>query len=149
MDRSRKKQGFGTGTTFTQKVEAEIKGLDIDREMDVIGAGSYFKGNFRFGPYTRIEGKLEGSIDSSGILVISSTSEIKADVSGKTIIIDGKVSGNISSDTAILIQEHGTISGNIKSPYIEIAPGASINGNISMGRYHQRFIDLESIAQGS
>jgi cytoskeletal protein CcmA (bactofilin family) len=149
LDNSRKEQSLGTRTSIAKKIEVELEGLDIDKEMDVIGLASHFKGNFRFGPYTRIEGRIEGNIESSGILIISAMAEVKAEINGKTVVIDGKVSGNINADDCVMVQEHGTISGNIKAPYIEVDQGASINGSISMGKYHSRFIELESLTQGS
>lgn len=145
MDDLRTKQGFATGTSVTQKIEAELKDLDIDREMDVIGLASNFKGDFCFGQYTRVEGKIEGKIESSGILILSSTSEVRAEINGRMVIIDGTITGNINAEECVLVQEHGMITGNIKAPIVEIDPGATINGSIFMGKYHQRFIELESL----
>lgn len=145
MDNNRKKQGFGAGASVAQKIEAELKDIDIDQEMDVIGLTSYFKGNFRFGQYTRIEGKIEGNIESSGILILSSTSDAKAEINGRIVVIDGKISGNINAEECVILQEHGLVTGNIKAPNVEISPGATINGSIFMGAYHQRFIELESL----
>lgn len=149
MDSNSKEQVLGTRTSIAQKIEAELENMDIDREMDVIGLKSHFKGNFRFGPYTRIEGRIEGNIESSGILILSSTAEAKAEINGSTVVIDGKMTGNINAEDCVIVQEHGIISGNIKAPHIEIDQGASINGVISMGKYHSRFIELESLAQDS
>jgi len=145
LDDTRKKQGFGAGASVTQKIEAELKNIDIDQEMDVIGLASHFKGDFRFGKYTRIEGKIEGNVSSDGILILSSTSEIKAEINGRIVVIDGKIEGNINAEECVIVQEHGLVTGNIKSPNVEIDPGATINGSIFMGKYHQRFVELESL----
>jgi len=145
LDNIRKKQGLGTGTSVAQKIESELKDLDIDQEMDVIGLASHFKGNFRFGQYTRIEGKIEGNIESNGVLILSSTSEVKAEINGRMVVIDGKISGNINAEESVIVQEHGFVTGNIKAPNVEIDPGATINGSIFMGKYHPRFVELESL----
>ena len=149
MDGNSKEQVLGTRASIAQKIEAELENMDIDKEMDVIGLRSHFKGNFRFGPYTRVEGRIEGSIESSGILILSSTAEVKAEINGRTVVIDGKMTGNINAEDCVMVQEHGIISGNIKAPYIEVDQGASVNGTISMGKYHSRFIELESLVQDS
>ena len=145
MENNRKEQGLTTGTSIAQKIEAELKNIDIDQEMDVIGLASHFKGNFRFGQYTRVEGKIEGNIESTGILILSSTSEVKAEINGRIVIVDGKISGNINAEDCVVVQEHGLVTGNIKAPNVEIASGATINGSVFMGKYHQRFIELESL----
>lgn len=145
MDDTRKKQSPRTGASVTEKIEAELKDIDIDQEMDVIGLASHFKGNFRFGKYTRIEGKIEGNIESAGILILSSTSETKAEINGHVVVIDGKISGNINAESSVIVQEHGSVTGNIKAPNVEIDPGATINGSIFMGKFHHRFTELESL----
>ena len=145
MDDIRKKQGLATGTSVTKKIEAELKDIDIDHEMDVIGLASHFKGSFRFGQYTRIEGKIEGDIESNGILILSSTADVKAEINGRIVVVDGKISGNINAEDCVIVQEHGLVTGNIKAPNVEIDPGATINGSIFMGKYHQRFVELESL----
>ena len=48
----------------------KIQLSDIDHEMDVISVNSQFKGDFSFGDFTRIDGKLEGNITSYGLLLI-------------------------------------------------------------------------------
>jgi cytoskeletal protein CcmA (bactofilin family) len=144
LDNIRKKQGLGAGASTTQKIEAELKDIDLDKEMDVIGSLSNFKGEFCFGRYTRIEGKIEGKIKSTGILILSSTSEVKAEIKGRIVVIDGKVAGNINAEECVVVQEHGLVTGNIKAPNVEIDPGATINGSIFMGKYHTRFVELES-----
>ncbi len=149
MDNNSKEHILGTRASVAEKIVAELEDMDIDQEMDVIGLKSSFKGTFRFGPYTRIEGRIDGNIESSGILVLSSTAEVKAEINGRTIVIDGKTTGNINAEDCVIIQEHGIVTGNIRAPYIEVAQGASINGTVSMGKYHSRFIELESLVQGS
>ena len=145
LDGIRKKQSLGAGASVTQKIEEELKDIDIDKEIDVIGAASSFKGHFCFGRYTRIEGKIEGHIESTGILVLSSTSEVKAEINGRIVVIDGSICGNITAEECVVVQEHSVITGNIKSPNMEIDPGATINGSIFMGKYHTRFVELESL----
>ncbi len=146
LDDIRKKQSLRTRTSVAEKIEAELKDIDIDQEMDVIGSGSNFKGNFRFGRYTRIEGKIEGNIESVGILILSSTSETKAEITGRVVVVDGKISGNINAEESVIVQEHGFVTGNIKAPNVEIDPGATINGSIFMGKFHHRFMELESLS---
>jgi len=113
--------------------------MDLDREMDVISLTSSFSGNFSFGKYTRVEGKIDGNIKSSGLLIIGEQASIKADISGHVLVIYGTVSGDITADNKILIQSTATVSGNIKSPAVTIMDGAKINGQISMSKYHSNF----------
>ena len=120
--------------------------MDLDKEMDVISLTSSFSGSFSFGKYTRVEGKVDGNIRSSGILIIGEQSSVKADISGHVLVIYGTVTGDITADHNILIQSTANVSGNIKAPAVTIMDGAKINGQISMSKYHSNFFKQLELA---
>ncbi len=107
--------------------------------MDVISVSSHFSGNFSFGKYTRIEGKIDGTVSSSGLLIVGEMATLKADLIGKALVIQGTVYGNITAEESVTIHSTGDIHGDIKSPKIEIIDGAKIEGKILMSRYHPDF----------
>ena len=109
---------------------------DIDGKMDVISGDSFFKGEFAFGDMARIDGRLEGLITSSGLLIIGVNARIKADISGQTIVVMGLVEGNVRATKRLLIEEHGKISGNVSTPVLSVKNGGKINGEIYMAQYH-------------
>jgi len=71
--------------------------------------------------------KIEGEIESRGILEIEG--ETKGSIKGSNITIrqDGKVEGNINCDS---INIHGFFNGDIRANNINIFKNATINGNI-------------------
>lgn len=109
---------------------------DIDNKMDVISADSFFKGDFAFGEMSRIDGRIEGHITSSGLLIIGVNAKIKADIVGQNIVIMGLVEGNIRASRMLLVEEHGKIIGNISTPTLSIKNGGKINGDIYMAQFH-------------
>lgn len=114
--------------------------------MDVISVSSYFSGNFSFGKYARIEGKIDGKISSSGILIVGEKAILNAELSGNLLVVQGKVCGNITAQEAVIIQATAQVYGDIKAPKIEIEDGAKIDGNILMSKYHPSiFKKLETI----
>ncbi|MCX6112398.1 MAG: polymer-forming cytoskeletal protein [Proteobacteria bacterium] len=123
-----------------------LQNMDIDKEMDVISLTSYFSGDFSFGKYTRIEGKIDGNIKSSGLLIIGEQALVNADISGSLIVIYGTVTGDITAERNILIQSTANVSGNIKAPAVTIMDGAKINGQISMSKYHSNFFKQLELA---
>ena len=121
--------------------------MDVDKEMDVISLTSSFCGDFSFGKYTRIEGKIEGSIRSSGLLTIGEQALITADISGNLVVVYGTVQGDIIAERNILIESTANITGNLKAPNIVIRDGANINGQILMAKYHANaFKQLELVS---
>jgi cytoskeletal protein CcmA (bactofilin family) len=109
---------------------------DIDSKMDVISTDSFFKGDFAFGEMARIDGRLEGHITSSGLLIVGVNAKIKADIAGQTIVVMGLVEGNIRAAKMLLIEEHGKVIGNTSTPTLSIKNGGKINGEIYMSQYH-------------
>ena len=110
--------------------------------MDVISVSSHFKGDFKFGRYSRIEGCIDGSIKSSGTLIIGAQAKVKADIDGETVVVNGYLDGNILASNIVCIGDTAEVHGTIKAPHIEVEDGAKINGNVSMGKYHPKFSDL-------
>jgi cytoskeletal protein CcmA (bactofilin family) len=104
--------------------------------MDVVSSASSFSGNFKFTKYVRIEGTMEGTISSEGILVSGERSNIKAELEGCIVIISGKFSGNITASKLISLEPGSIVNAEINAPNIEIKDGAIINGNILMNKYH-------------
>jgi cytoskeletal protein CcmA (bactofilin family) len=121
-----------------------LQNMDIDKEMDVISLTSSFSGNFSFGRYTRIEGKIDGNIRSSGLLVIGERSVITADISGNMVVVYGTIHGDMTAERTIMLESTANIYGDIKAPNLVIKDGAKINGQISMSKYHSHvFKQLE------
>ncbi|MFH1223853.1 MAG: polymer-forming cytoskeletal protein [Pseudomonadota bacterium] len=142
MEDSTRKRIVEKGASALKKIELELKSIDIDKEMDVISASSQFSGNFNFGKYTRIEGKITGKINSSGVLVVTETGDVNAEINGKSIIVDGKVKGNIIAERTIVIKENAVVEGELKAPNVVICHGAVINGSISMLKYYPKYKEL-------
>lgn len=104
--------------------------------MDVISVTSHFSGNFSFGKYTRIEGRIDGKITSSGLLIVGEKADLNAELSGNILVIQGKIQGNINAQETVMIQATARICGDIRAPKIEIEDGAKVEGNILMSKYH-------------
>jgi cytoskeletal protein CcmA (bactofilin family) len=80
-----------------------------------------------------IYGSVEGNINlGNNDINIEKTANIKAEVVGKTIRINGRVVGNISANEKILATSNAHITGDIKAPKVELQDGSYFDGNISM-----------------
>lgn len=105
---------------------------DIDKSMDIISENSSLTGKFYFGDLTRIEGSTDGEIESLGTLIIGEKAKINANIYGNEVIVDGLLNGNIIAKTKIVIGHNAVITGNIKTPKLNIKNGGIINGEIIM-----------------
>ncbi|MBN1114300.1 MAG: polymer-forming cytoskeletal protein [Oligoflexia bacterium] len=119
---------------------------DIDNEMDVISSNSHFIGSFIFGKFARIDGKLDGSIQSYGVLLVGEQATITADIKGETVVINGILNGNIEAQNTVIIDSKGIVTGDIYTPAIIINNGGKINGQISMSDFHHQLSTLTASA---
>lgn len=99
--------------------------LDVDASMQ----GSLI---FKDPVNLRINGKFEGTLNTKGNLMIGEHSSVNADVTGDTIIIAGKVNGNIHALKELKLISPACVVGNIRTPLLSIAEGAIFEGNSKM-----------------
>ncbi len=81
----------------------------------------------------KIEGQVEGQITlKQHVLTVGTHGRIQADVVAKSVVILGKVVGNIEATESVSIRAEGTVDGDIKAPRVAIAEGAAFRGSIDM-----------------
>ena len=107
-----------------KKHEAE-KVLDVDASMQ----GTL---NFKDPVNLRINGTFEGVLNTQGNLFIGENAVVNADITGESITIAGKVSGNVTALKDLKIISPARVIGDIKSPLLSIAEGAIFDGTSRM-----------------
>jgi len=99
----------------------------------IIGEGTKFRGDFELNGLLRIDGVFEGTIESQGkVLVGRNGTAVSNKIEGKTIIIGGKVTGNITASESITILATGSVEGDIATPRLVAEEGVMINGKIKI-----------------
>ncbi len=111
-------------TRRDKKHETE-KVLDVDASM---------QGTLIFKDYVnlRINGTFEGVLNTKGNLMIGEQAVINADITGESIVIAGKVTGNITALKDLKLISPARVIGDIKSPLLSIAEGAVFDGTSKM-----------------
>ena len=78
-----------------------------------------------------IEGTVEGTIaHQNNQITIGTTGKVKADVHARVIIVEGAMQGDMQGDEAVHIRSTARVTGNIISPRISVADGASFEGSL-------------------
>ncbi len=80
-----------------------------------------------------VEGKVQGKIDlPANELTIGANGDVRAEVHAKTVLVVGRVAGNISASDRVEIQSTGVVEGDIRTPRLIVQEGAVLNGTIEM-----------------
>jgi cytoskeletal protein CcmA (bactofilin family) len=98
----------------------------------IIGEDIVFKGVLRFNNSLRLKGKMKGTIESSGELIIDDTGSVEADVNINSIFVNGSLRGNVDAKVKVEIGNTGKVIGDIKTPVLQIQSGAKFSGNSIM-----------------
>ncbi len=98
----------------------------------VLGDVTSFKGTMKFKDSLKIDGYFEGNIESSGALFIEEGAEVRAEIKVGTIVVSGKVIGNVEAFEKLEMLGSGKIFGNIKTPNLKVAEGVELDGECLM-----------------
>jgi cytoskeletal protein CcmA (bactofilin family) len=81
-----------------------------------------------------IDGEIEGAIEVGDFnLMIGQGAAVKADLRAKTITISGTVTGNVEAVDKIDLRASGSVHGNLVTPRLAMAEGATITGKVKAG----------------
>ncbi len=95
----------------------------------VLGQNVVFKGELKGDGNIKIDGQFNGRIESTGNVYIGKKAEIIGDCHVGTIVIGGKVKGNVVAQKRVEILQSGELYGDILAPRICIADGVVFEGN--------------------
>jgi len=80
-----------------------------------------------------IEGKVEGKVSlPNNQLTVGQNGAVQAEVNAKSVVVIGRVAGNVRGTERVEIQATGIVDGDVVSPKLVVAEGAVLNGSISM-----------------
>ena len=82
---------------------------------DILSSDVEIKGSIKFQKELLIDGKVEGDINSDGILTVGENAEIRGEIKTKSITVYGKVHGNITVDRALRAKIQMRVAGRSQS----------------------------------
>src|SRR3989475_12101937 len=111
-----------TSLTDHQKYMAEHSGKDI------LSSDVEIKGSIKFQKELLIDGKVEGDINSDGVLTVGENAEIRGEIKTKSITVYGKVHGNITVAERCELKSKCVLQGDLKAARLTIEEGATFIG---------------------
>ncbi|NOQ73051.1 MAG: polymer-forming cytoskeletal protein [Crocinitomix sp.] len=105
--------------------------VDVSNSPDKLNRlveGTFIKGDIKADSNFRIDGKLNGSLDTLGKLVIGPNGRVEGDVKCSNADIEGEMIGNIIVDGLLNIKATAKINGNITTNQIGMEIGCEFSG---------------------
>lgn len=91
------------------------------------------EGEVRFEDDLLVDGRIEGKIFSDGSLTIGETAKIKAEINCGSVVVHGKVQGNITVSDRVEIRAKAEVIGDIKAQALAMEAGAIFVGASAIG----------------
>jgi len=101
---------------------------DIQHKQNILSADVEIKGSIKFTNELIIDGKVEGEINSQGILTVGENAEIRGEIKTKSVTVLGKVHGNITVDERCELRARAVLQGDLKAARLVIEEGATFVG---------------------
>lgn len=108
--------------------------MEERRRANWIGGSVRVKGEVVSTGDLIIDGQVEGTIDlGDHALTIGESASVVADLTAKSVVVSGKVKGNVLSAGLVKLEKTASVEGDITSPKFAMEEGASIHGKVDTG----------------
>ena len=104
----------------------------VDKIETVIGASANFSGHLQADGGIRIDGTIEGTIETAGNVFVGEGAKVLADTIARNISVAGAVKGNINATGRLEILASGRVWGDITVASLTIEEGGMFRGQSIM-----------------
>jgi len=102
--------------------------------INIIAAGTTIKGDLKTDGVIRLNGALEGNLETSEKLVLGQNGKVIGDIKCKNADIEGKISGTINVQDLLSLKRTADIQGDIVTKQLSVEPGAIFTGTCKMSK---------------
>jgi cytoskeletal protein CcmA (bactofilin family) len=132
-----KRDANDASDTYTDSVAAKTVKPEMPlrsaREAAVIGPSIQINGDLSGEEDLVIQGKVNGTIQlREKSLTVGNQGQVDANVLAHSIIVEGKVNGDLYGSERVCIRKTGNVNGNIVSPKVSLDEGCRFRGSIDM-----------------
>ncbi|HYW05241.1 MAG TPA: polymer-forming cytoskeletal protein [Gammaproteobacteria bacterium] len=99
----------------------------------LVGRHTEVRGDVRFSGGLHVDGRIVGNVIAEGedaVLSVSEHGAVEGEVTVPNVVLNGSVNGDVRSAQRIELSEHAKVAGDVYYNLIEMAMGASVNGQL-------------------
>ena len=95
---------------------------------NVLNSDVEIKGNLKFSGELTLEGKLEGEVQTDGVLNLGDTAVVNGNINAQSVVVRGKINGNIYAKEKIEIKAKAELFGDIRATKLVVEEGVTFVG---------------------
>ena len=101
-------------------------------ERNIIGQQTTIVGDITSKGDFRVDGSVEGTIKTTGRVVIGAKGQVKGNVECVNADVEGKFSGKLNVSQMLSLKSSATINGEVVIGKLSVEPGADFNATCNM-----------------
>lgn len=95
----------------------------------IIGNGSAIQGNLKINGFVRIDGDIDGNLETDGNIIVGENARIRGNVNAKAIIIGGIILGDVFANESVKLLSKSAVIGDILTHKVQIENDAIFHGS--------------------
>jgi len=117
---------------FSENKKTRKENSSPSKDQNKISHGTTFKGDIEAQGGFRIEGTLEGTLVTTGKVVIGKSGIITGDMKCENADVEGRFSGTLKVNNTLSLKSTAQIDGEVITGKLSIEPGADFNATCAM-----------------
>lgn len=96
----------------------------------VLDANVKFTGTILTQEDLRVEGALEGAIESDANVTVAECGRVRGDIKARSVQVAGTVEGNVRAVDHLVLARTGRILGDVHAGHIRVEEGGALQGRV-------------------
>lgn len=109
-------------------VETNLEQIGSEQVTAILDQGTYFEGKLSFEGTVQIGGRFQGEVFTKDTIVINEGAHVIAQIEADTIVISGRVEGNLFAHRKVIMHPPAIFKGTVTSPSLRIDEGVVFEG---------------------
>jgi cytoskeletal protein CcmA (bactofilin family) len=102
--------------------------MSPNAQKNVLSSDVEIKGNLKFSGELTFDGKLDGEINTDGVLNLGDSAIVNGNINAQSVVVRGKVNGNIQAKEKIEIKTKTELFGDIRATKLTVEEGVTFVG---------------------
>jgi len=108
-------------------------GFAGDDSITLLAKGVVLKGEIHVEGTVRIDGRLDGEIQTKGHVIIGEDGLVEGTITAGTVVSSGRIKAKVTANERIQLLKTATLIGEVLTPILIMEEGAKLQGAMDMG----------------
>ena len=104
-----------------------------DDNITLLAKGVVLKGEIHVEGTVRIDGRLDGEIQTKGHVIIGEDGLVQGIITAGTVVSSGRIKAKVTANERIQLMKTSTLIGEVLTPILIMEEGAKLQGTTDMG----------------